>query len=179
MKTLIATALMVAAFAASAHEVDVKEASSLPVYDVTTLYSVVGETRTEFVKRIAPDFVKYTDETGHEACGVISVLKNGADGVNPTFSIKMQTIKAQIACAGDGVAEGYTSMGTTIHSHPQKRVVRLTAIDMKARGTPAGKLRTETLANCEFSDQDYQSAGYLITCGKVLYQTGRGTDKEI
>ena len=179
MKTVIATALMLVAGVAGAHDVSVSDAAELPVTSVKTLYSVPGETRTEFVKRVAPEFSTYTAETGFEACGVIAVLKDGADGVRPTFSIKVGTIGSQIGCAGSSVEDGYTSMGATIHSHPQKRVIRLSAVDMKVRGTPAGKLRTENVNNCEFSAQDYTQPGYLVTCGKVLYQSGRGTDKEI
>lgn len=179
MKTLIASALMFASFFASAHEVNTKEVDGLPIYDVAELYSVVGEERSAFVKRVSVTFKNYTAETGHEVCGLIGVLKNGADGVNPTFSIKVVTLKSQVACGSDEILDGYMSMDTTVHSHPEKRIVRLTAIDMKARGTPAGKLRTENLNNCEFSNQDYAAAGYLITCGKVFYQTGRGTAKEI
>lgn len=181
MKTLIASALMLLSATVSAHEVDTTEVGGLPVYDVATVYSNVGETRSEFVKRASATFVDYTASTGYEACGMVAVLKNGADGVNPTFSIKVVTIKSQIACGSrpSDVAEGYVSMGTTAHSHPEKRVVRLTATDMKARGTPAGKLRTENLNNCEFSGQDYESSGFLFACGKVFYQTGRGTEKEL
>jgi hypothetical protein len=179
MKTLIATALLLAASVANAHDVDLGAAGTFTATELSTLTSLPDEGRTAFIKRVAPEFVAYTERTGHEACGVVAVLANGADGVNPTFSIRMSTLDSQIACKNLEPAAGYVSMGDTIHSHPLKRSVRLTARDAALRGNPAGQLRTEGLNNCRFSDQDYTQKGYLIACGKVMYQTGRGTEKEI
>lgn len=178
-KTITTIALSLIALTASAHEVDVKEALSLPIAQIKQVYSLPGEGRSAFVERIAPEFAAYTEQTGHEACGVIAVLANGADGVNPTFSVSIGTIGSQIGCANGLVANGYISMGTTIHSHPQARTIRLTAIDMKVRGTPAGKLRTESPDKCKFSEQDYKGDGFLVTCGKLMYQSGKGTERVV
>lgn len=182
MKTILLTAAiaLAASFPVGAHELNVSETTSLPVSQVSVFHSVAGEGLSAFIKRIAPDFAAYTEKTGHEACGVVAVTTKENDGtVDGAFSVAMGSIGSQVACANGAVEEGYTSLGRTIHSHPQKRAVRLTALDMKARGTPAGKLRTENLNNCEFSDQDYSAPGYLVTCGKVFTQGGRGTAKEL
>ncbi|AMQ65988.1 hypothetical protein AAY80_251 [Stenotrophomonas phage vB_SmaS-DLP_6] len=182
MKTILLTAAiaLAASFPVGAHELNVSETQSLPVSQVSVFHSVAGEGLTAFIKRIAPDFAAYTEKTGHEACGVVAVTTKENDGtVDGAFSVAMGSIGSQVACANGAVEEGYTSMGRTIHSHPQKRNIRLTALDMKARGTPAGKLRTESVNNCEFSEQDYNAPGYLVTCGKVLTQSGRGTAKEL
>ncbi len=48
---------------------------------------------------------------------------------------------------------------------------------MKVRGTPAGKLRTESPDRCKFSQQDYKGDGYLVTCGKLMFQNGQGTER--
>lgn len=181
MKTLLATALLLAASAVQAHDVDLNTAASIVPTEVATVYSEVGEGRTDFIKRVSSTFTGYTAETGHEACGLVAVLKDGADGVRPTFSIKVVTLGSQIACGTRpaDLVEGYTSMGDTAHSHPEKRVLRLTARDMALRGNPAGQLRTESVNNCKPSAQDYTQKGFLFACGKVIYQTGRGTDKEL
>ena len=180
MKTLVAVfALLLVAFPALARDdVNVSETMELPKYSVKVLYSGPTEMRTDFVKRIAPELAAFTEATGYEACGVIALRENGADGAHPTFSLHMGSLHSHIACDTVAPVEGYVSMGTTVHSHPQQRRIRLSAIDMKARGTPAGKLRTETVNNCEFSDQDYAHEGFLVTCGKLLYQNGRGTVRE-
>lgn len=182
MKTVFTTVLLAAAmsFPAHAHDLSISDVNDLPVSQVATYHSMAGEGLSAFIKRIAPEFASYTERTGHEACAMVAVTKTDNDGTVPgAFSVMMGSIGSQIACANGAVEEGYTSLGRTIHSHPQKRAVRLTALDMKARGTPAGKLRTENLNNCEFSEQDYSAPGYLVTCGKVFTQSGRGTAKEL
>jgi hypothetical protein len=179
MKTLITAALVLASASAFAGDVDVKEVGSLPTYDVASVYSNPGEGRTVFVKRAAETLRSFTAETGYEACGWIAVISG--PGERPTFSIKVVTLKAHIACGTtqNDVLEGYASMGVTIHSHPVEKRVRLTPTDMKARGTPAGKLRVEELDSCGFSSQDYSMPGFLVACGKVYFQNGVGTQKEI
>lgn len=179
---LLSTAVLAVAmsFPAHAHDLSISDVNDLPVSQVATYHSMAGEGLSAFIKRIAPEFASYTERTGHEACAMVAVTKKENDGtVDGAFSVMMGSIGSQIACANGAVEEGYTSLGRTIHSHPQKRAVRLTALDMKARGTPAGKLRTENLNNCEFSEQDYSAPGYLVTCGKVFTQSGRGTAKEL
>lgn len=179
---LLSTAVLAVAavFPVSAHELNVSDVNDLPISQVATYHSVAGEGLSVFIKRVAPEFAAYTERTGHEACAMVAVTKKENDGtVDGAFSLVMGTIHSQIACKTPEVEEGYTSLGRTIHSHPQARTIRLTALDMKARGTPAGKLRTESPDRCNFSEQDYSAPGYLVTCGKVFTQSGRGTAKEL
>lgn len=179
---LLSTAVLAIAtsFPARAHELSVSDVNDLPVSQVATYHSMAGEGLSAFIKRIAPEFAAYTERTGHEACAMVAVTNQENDGTVPgAFSLNMGTVHSQIACKTPGVEAGYTSLGRTIHSHPIKRTIRLTALDMKARGTPAGRLRAESPNHCEFSEQDYTAPGYLVTCGKVFTQSGRGTAKEL
>ncbi len=136
---------------------------------------MAGEGKTEFVKRVAETLEGFTAETGFEACGWI------AYGGNSPFAVKVVTINSQIACGMSKaeVPEGYVAGSETIHSHPQGRTLRLSNVDMKVLGNPAGMNRREANDPCKFSNQDYTAPGYLVTCGKVLHQRGRGTEKEI
>lgn len=157
-----------------------RDVNNLQVSQIAIYHSMAGEGLDTFIKRIAPEFAAYTERTGHEACAIVAVTNQENDGTIPgAFSLNMGTIHSQIACKMPRVEAGYTSLGRTIHSHPTKRTVRLTALDMKFRGTPAGKLRNETLIRCEFSEQDYSVPGYLVACGKVFTQSGKGTAKEL
>ena len=171
MKSLIlATALIASSFAASAHE----PVAPLQSYEVKVLESVEGETRTEFVKRIAVDFETFTRETGFEACGWV------AYGGRAAFTVKMVTMKSQIACGLSKTDFVDGTFGTeTIHSHPFTKAIKLNNVDKRLRGFPVTKLRTVSVNLCKFSSEDYSKPGFLIACGKVFYQTGRGTEKEI
>jgi hypothetical protein len=179
MKTMISAAAIAIAmsFPAHAHELSISDVNDLPISQVATYHSMAGESLSNFVMRISPHFSEYTQLTGQEACGLVAVTNSENNGTKPgAFSVVMGTIHSQIACAAPAVEEGYTTLNRTIHSHPVKRQVRLTALDMKARGAPAGQLRTENVDRCKFSEQDYKTPGYLVACGKVYFQAGRGTE---
>lgn len=182
MKTLIFAAMALTfAFNATATEGFAgADVGTIPVTQVKTFHSNAGEGLNDFVKRIAPEFASYTANTGYEACGEIAVTAHDNDGTMPgAFSVMMGTIGSHIGCRNEAIESGYNKFGKTIHSHPQERTIRLSALDMKVRGTPAGKLRMEHLDTCHFSPQDLTQPGYLVTCGKVLYQRGAGTETEI
>ena len=155
------------------------KAKPKPKDDEIELVPDAWERFGEFVKRIAPQLVQLTADSGFEVCGVLAVRQDQSDASVGNFQLQVGTIRSQIGCAPAAVNAGYASTNTTVHTHPLKRQVRLTAIDMKVRGTPAGKLRVENLDSCRFSGQDYVSPGFLIACDKVMFQSGVGTEKEI
>lgn len=178
----VAALAIAASFPVSAHDLSLSlNVNDLPVSQVATYRSMAGESLTSFVKRVAPELESYTDRTGHEICGLIAVTNEENDGnIDGAFSLVAGTIGSQIACTAAIVEPGYTSLDRTIHTHPIKRRIKLTALDMKARGTPAGKLRMENVDNCKFSSMDYTNPGYLVACGKIFYQNGRrGSEHEI
>lgn len=174
MKTLLSTALLLTAFAASAHEVDMKAAAGVEITDVAVMESNEGEGRTAFVKRVAERLEAFTTETGHEACGWVAV------GGKSAFSVRIVTMGSQIACGAPKamVAEGYVATNDTIHSHPQARNLLLTKLDLTLTNVKVANRRF-TAEPCKFSDADYSNSGFLVTCGKVFYQNGRGTEKEL
>lgn len=156
------------------------DVGGMPVTQISAFHSKAGEGMDDFVRRMAPEFAAYTARTGFEACGDIAVNSQGNDGkTDGAFSLMMGTLEAHIGCNNHVVEAGYNDLHTTVHSHPQEKRMRLSATDMKVRGTPAGQLRVEYLDICHFSPQDYTERGYLITCGGVLFQRGRGTERKI
>jgi hypothetical protein len=177
MKGNVTAALFALAFSASAHahDLDVAATQSIPAALVADLESIDGEGKTEFVKRIAEVATGYTREHGHEVCGWI------AYGGRSAFSIRLVTLGSQIACgaAKGQVVDGYSAGNELLHSHPEKRVLRLTALDRKLRGRTQVGANTESPDNCRFSDTDYANPGYLVACGKILHQKGRGTVTQI
>lgn len=175
MKGIIIAAALAFSAPAMAHDLDVAATQSVPASLVADLESMEGEGKTAFVKRIADVAKDYTREHGHEVCGWI------AYGGRSAFSVRLVTLGSQIACgAAKGyVVAGYTAGNELIHSHPEKRVIRLTALDRKLRGRMQVGANTDNVDNCRFSATDYANPGYLVACGKILHQNGRGTEKQI
>lgn len=175
MKGILAAVIIALAFSANAHDLDVATTSSVPIQAVADLESIEGEGKTAFIKRIAETATSYTREHGHEVCGWI------AYGGRSAFSVRLVTLGSQIACgASKGhVVAGYSAGNELIHSHPEKRVIRLTVLDKKLRGRTQVGANTESADNCRFSSTDYANPGYLIACGKILHQNGRGTETQI
>jgi len=175
MKGIVIAAALAFSASASAHDLDVTATQGIPASFVADLESVEGEGKTAFVKRIAEVAKEYTRENGHEVCGWI------AYGGHSAFSVRLVTLGSQIACgAAKGVViDGYSAGNELIHSHPEKRVLRLTALDRKLRGRTQVGANTESADNCRFSNTDYANPGYLVACGKILHQNGRGTETQI
>ncbi len=175
MKGFVIAAALVLSFSATAHDLDVAATQSVPASYVADLESEEGEGKTAFVKRIAEVAEGYTREHGHEVCGWI------AYGGRSAFSVRLVTLGSQIACgaAKSTVVAGYSAGNELIHSHPEKRVLRLTALDRKLRGRTQVGANTESTDNCRFSNTDYANPGYLVACGKILHQNGRGTETQI
>lgn len=175
MKGIVIAAALAFCANVEAHDLDVNATRAVPIMQVADLESIEGEGKTAFVSRIAEVAKDYTREHGHEVCGWI------AYGGRSAFSVRLVTLGSQIACgAGKGqVVAGYTAGSELIHSHPEKRTIRLTALDRKLRGKTQVGANNESADNCRFSQTDYANPGYLVACGKILHQNGRGTEKQI
>ncbi|MGX5730923.1 hypothetical protein ACWKWK_10370 [Pseudoxanthomonas beigongshangi] len=179
MKKRFSAALILCALAAMA------PAFAAPsLTHVAELVSEQGEPLEDFVLRIAPVLDRYTHETGFEACGMVA---QSADGER--FGVRLGSTKGAMTCEmrRSNVPEGMTALRLSIHSHPHKPVVMPTAADVSFyAGTQAsnGRMilrgRPERVGGAYFSAADYASGpGYLVSEGRVLYQQGKGTERDL
>lgn len=155
-----------------------------PSYFLSEHTSHFEEPLDDFMVRIAPVLQQYTHDTNHEACG--RVYQND-DGTR--FGVRLLTSKGAITCAIPlEQMEGMRPLRLTIHSHPQKTTVMPTLADVQfyqsednsGMGRTVLRGRPETLSNKIFSDPDFASGpGYLVSKGKVFYQEGKGTEREV
>lgn len=153
-------------------------------YDVKEIIGQVDESLESFVLRVAPELDSFTRQSGHEACGMIAQTPSGNQ-----FGVRLITIKGAMTCSmlRSNVPDGMRAQNVSIHSHPHKRSVFPTAADvnyyaenpmvsgrMIKRGSP------EKVGGAYFSQGDYQAGpGYLVAEGRLLYQEGVGTDRDL
>lgn len=146
-----------------------------------------GETKEMFVLRVAAEMQRWTDLTGNEACGVLAT-----DGQR--WGVSLTTQQAQVLCffAREVVPAGMTATGENIHSHPtpDKGHLRITAetrqvlrdvgdrvLLKRVKDANGGRLRVEVEG---FSTDDYAAGpGYLVVNGRLYFQAGRGTQREV
>ncbi|HGM7285111.1 TPA: hypothetical protein ACKP7V_000884 [Stenotrophomonas maltophilia] len=147
-------------------------------WSVATHTSEAGETKEAFLLRIAPEVAAWTAENQAEACAFVAT-----DGQR--WGLKLITLRSQFECVfAYGVApEGMTPTNETFHSHPPADgggYVTLTE-GTKAAAAALGDaslrhikmMRVEN--GGEFSKRDFDAGpGYLITNGRLLFQSGRG-----
>lgn len=153
-------------------------------YDVKEIVSQVDENLESFVLRVAPELDSFTRESGHEACGMIAQTPNGNQ-----FGIRLITIKGAMTCSmlRSNVPDGMRAMNVSIHSHPYKRSVFPTAADVNYyaehpmnSGRMIKRGKPEKVGGAYFSQGDYQAGpGYLVAEGRLLYQEGVGTERDI
>ena len=163
-----------------------RDRGSTPVSGVElgTHLSDEGEELEAWLVRIAPILATHTQESGHEACGYIAQNQDGS-----RYGIRLTTSKGALTCVVDPtrVPEGMTALRATFHSHPQRSIVLPTAADelhYRANPLPSGqwikRARPVDLGNSTFSAADYAAgAGYVVTKGRVFFQSGKGTDREV
>lgn len=153
-------------------------------YDVKEIVGQVDESLESFVMRVAPELDSFTRQSGYEACGMIAQTPSGNQ-----FGVRLITIKGAMTCSmlRSNVPEGMRALKVSIHSHPHKRSVFPTAADvsyyaenpmvsgrMVKRGSP------EKVGGAYFSQGDYRAGpGYLVAEGRLLYQEGVGTERDI
>ena len=151
------------------------------VSQLTTLQSRQGEDLESFVLRAGVLFRNYTATMGYEACGLI--LQNGSG----QWAIPVVTNHSQVACAlPEPDLEGFTQTGMTIHSHPTQSTVVSNAADrafasIRGKGSsPHRQHRRQSVNPNAFSSVDYASGpGYLVVGDRVMFQQGRGTEREV
>ena len=138
-----------------------------------------GESLDAFVMRTAPLFDKYTAEKEWEACATIATDGQGRYGFVLTSS------QASLGCIlyPDDIPEGMVATNMNIHSHPATKEIYPSHMDhqiMHLRGMKVLRDEIPNQGKRGFSPEDYEAGpGYLVVAGKVLYQEGRGTIREV
>lgn len=151
---------------------------------VAELVSEHGEPLEYFLLRIAPVLDRYTRETGFEACGLVSQTPDGN-----RFGVRLGTSKGAMTCEilRSNVPAGMTGLRLSIHSHPHKTTILPTAADVAfyagtqaENGTMVLRGRPQRVGGALFSTGDYASGpGYLVSNGRVLYQEGKGSERDL
>lgn len=117
---------------------------------IQQMESTGQETKEQFIVRVGHYLHNWTKRNDKEACGYI--ITNGE-----VFAVVVETQDRKTECLSSQSYTGWTMTGETIHSHPHRRKTKATA----------------------FSDTDYETPGYLVDSGELLYQNGKGTEIEI
>lgn len=172
-------ALILGAFAATAPAV---AAPSLT--HIAELVSEQGEPLEAFVLRIAPVLDRYTRETGFEACGMVAQSPD-----SERFGVRLGSTKGAMTCEmrRSNVPPGMAALRLSIHSHPHKPTILPTAADVAfyagnqaANGRMVLRGRPQRVGGAFFSTGDYASGpGYLVSDGRVLYQEGKGSERDL
>lgn len=173
--------LLFAAFLATSASAAEPAPVSLSWTPVAIDSSKPGETMDQFALRVAPFLDAYTAENEVEACGRISVKPDGI------FWVELGTIGASMVCAlpVQKIQPGSTDTGVSIHSHPNPRKLRPTAVDvMLARAGRASPAMFKSVVKNNgrngFSTDDFAAGpGYVVAGGKVLFQEGPKTVREV
>ncbi len=179
MKNRFSAALILCALAAMA------PAFAAPsLTHVAELVSEQGEHLEDFVLRIAPMLDRYTRETGFEACGMVAQSPDGE-----RFGVRLGTSQGAMTCEmrRSNVPAGMTALRLSIHSHPHKPTILPTAADVAfyagtqaANGRMVLRGRPQRVGGAFFSSGDYASGpGYLVSDGRVLYQEGKGSERDL
>ncbi|HHA2834344.1 TPA: hypothetical protein ACOFCM_003200 [Stenotrophomonas maltophilia] len=134
--------------------------------------------------RIAPVLDQHTRESGHEVCGMVA---QSADAER--FGIRLGTTKGAMTCSmsRSNVPDGMHALNVSIHSHPHTRSVLPTAADVSfyaenplSSGRMVKRGRSERVGGAYFSSGDYAAGpGYLVAEGQLLYQEGKGTERNL
>lgn len=140
---------------------------------VGTHMSQEGETREQFVMRVASIMQVWTDENDAEVCGYIAT--NGKQ-----WGIILTTQRSQIMCVMDKnmVPKGFVADKDSIHTHPNpnpRGVVEVSqaTIDAAAAIGETG-LRRKIEISHGFSGSDKRNGpGYLVAGGRIMHWDGR------
>lgn len=148
----------------------------LPYQALFEAESQPGEALDAFVLRLSPSLRSYTDETGYEACGVITTA-------NDIFYVMVGTNHGHTACVAihEKRKPGSVDTGQTIHSHPRNVRYQVNSTDILTAGVSnvkKGQLRKGSHTH-KFSVMDYQAPGYLVNSDDVLHQAGPGTVRTV
>ncbi|MBV6883194.1 hypothetical protein [Xanthomonas euvesicatoria] len=148
------------------------------------IVSEPGEGLEAFMLRLAPVLDRHTRESGHEVCGMVA---QSAD--SEQFGVRLGTTKGAMTCSmsRSNVPAGMRALNVSIHSHPHNRSVLPTAADVSfyaenplSSGRMVKRGRSERVGGAYFSSGDYAAGpGYLVAEGQLLYQEGKGTERNL
>src|SRR5690606_28094333 len=98
---------------ALAHEVAEGEQADYHYEEIGLFDSQAGESKAQFMVRVAQGLLEFTGRTGFEGCGMVQ------DGVNGGWRVRLTTISSQVTCLRVAFnEEGYIARREFIHSHP-------------------------------------------------------------
>jgi hypothetical protein len=159
--------------------------SNVPVkvsgWVVQTLQSSPGESEQDFVVDVAQYLNTWTAKTGFDACGPIVVNKD------KQYEVTLITQRSQLFCYVNIEApNNFALTGDSIHSNPNvdensfklnhQDKILLSQIYNPSYVKAFEKASHIRVVSCEFSNDDVENgAGYLVACGKLLYQDGKNT----
>jgi hypothetical protein len=162
--------------------------SSVPaaMAPVNVWTSQAGESKDDFVRRVASAVYPITLSTGFEVCGTLMVSTDGQ-----RFRLPIVTDRSQIGCRMLPVAQaGFVleAHGETFHTHPRGSSFLPNAQDKALmpiyQGNPGLRYPVD---GDKFSDRDMGNGpGYVVASGghpfgkpHVLYQRGAGSVREV
>ncbi|HHA2423514.1 TPA: hypothetical protein ACOD9U_001316 [Stenotrophomonas maltophilia] len=148
------------------------------------IVSEPGEGLEAFMLRLAPVLDRHTRESGHEVCGMVAQSSD-----TERFGVRLGTTKGAMTCSMSraNVPLGMRALKLSIHSHPHTRSVLPTAADVSfyaenplSSGRMVKRGRSERVGGAYFSSGDYAAGpGYLVAEGQLLYQEGKGTERNL
>ena len=158
--------MLLCSFAAHAHQPRV----------INEMVSSPGETKEQFVERIAIFLNGWTHYNGSEACGLLAKSDEG-------YSVILGTLDSQMQCDSTMIHKGFVPTGETIHSHQKTDPAGRILVSDRTRelaGDALRGMRYLSPIKKQFSSHDYKAGpGYLVTDGLLLFQSGPGTRQEI
>lgn len=165
--------------------------AAAPSLAVGTWTSAPGESKDQFMLRVAVPLHAFTEATGFEACGVIAHERNGGSRMR----VQVVTNQSQMGCLEIAFDDPDFEIPVmvhdreSIHTHPKGSNIRPNAQDVAlfpGRGMRAGHERFN-LESETFSKLDYEAGpGYVVVPGqflggsaKLLHQEGPDTKRNV
>lgn len=149
--------------------------------EMGTYLSEPGESLDEFILRTAPVLDAFTAEKEWEACAAIAKTPDG-----DRYGFVLTSSQGMLGCLvyTNILPDGMEFAGMSVHSHPGTPDVHPTYMDgvlLAMRGL-SGQVRAgaPNWGRRGFSKDDYDAGpGYLVANGRVFFQAGRKTDREV
>lgn len=165
--------------------------AAAPSLAVGTWTSAPGESKDQFMLRVAVPLQAFTEATGFEACGVIAHERQGGSRMR----VQVVTNQSHMGCLEvafddpDFEIPAVVHDRESIHTHPKGSNIRPNAQDVAlfpGRGMRAGHERFNLESN-DFSKLDYEAGpGYVVVPGeplwgrpKLLHQEGLDTRRNV
>lgn len=130
----------------------------MPV-NITKFYSEPGESKRDFIERIAPELRAYTMQHNVEVCGTLA-----SDGTR--YGLILMTINSAVICYANQHPMEMELTGETVHTHPRGGWHLLSERDKRLTGLDKYWVAAES-----WSQGDVDAGpGFLITPTKVKAQ---------